>query len=209
MSQHVIKIRATKSMSKLSKLTKEVHSASLQAKDILASARAQAADLLETARLENEQKLADSAERGYAAGLERWNETLADAWKQREDFLAKNEAEFVKLAVAIAKKIIGESTRVDPDIVLQIVRDALRSVRSERKVTIKVNPSDEALLRLKAESLTMLGSEVGELIVVANPSITAGGCVVESDLGIIDAQIDTQLASIERSLLRRFDVSNQ
>jgi len=32
---------------------------------------------------------------------------------------------------------------------------------------------------------------------------------VESDLGIIDAQISTQLASIENALLRRFDVGNR
>jgi type III secretion protein L len=209
MSANVIKVRASNGTPAVSKITKEVHEASLEAKDILARAQEQAAQLLEEARLESEKVLADSLEQGYAAGLDKWNDALAEAWKQREDFLAQNEAELLKLAVAIARRVIGESVKADADVVLQVAKEALRSVRSERKVTIKVNPSDEANLRLKSETLKMLGAEVGELVIVGNPSIAAGGCVVESDLGIIDAQIDTQLASIEDALLRRFDVGSR
>ena len=208
MSANVIKVRASNGMPAVSKITKEVHEASLEAKDILARAQEQAEQLLEDARLGSEKVLGDSLERGYAAGLDKWNDALATAWKQREDFLAQNEAELLKLAVAIARRVIGESVKADPDVVLQVAREALRSMRSERKVTIKVNPSDEASLRLKSEALTMLGAEVGELVIVGNPSVAAGGCIVESDLGVIDAQIDTQLASIESALLRRFDVSS-
>jgi type III secretion protein L len=209
MSANVIKVHANNGTPAVSKITKEVHEASLEAKDILAKAREQAAQLIEDARREKETVLAESTKRGYAAGLDQWNDALADAWKQREDFLARHEAELVKLAVAVAKKVIGRSVEVDPGIVLQTATEALRSVRSERRVTIKVNPSDEAALRKQAGSLKMLGVEVGELVVIGNPSIEAGGCIVESDLGIIDAQIGTQLASIESALLRRFDASNR
>jgi type III secretion protein L len=209
MSANVIKVRANNGIPAVSKITKEAHEASLEAKDILAKAQELAAQLIEEARCEKETTLAESTERGYAAGLDQWNDALADAWKQREDFLASHEADLVKLAVAIARKIIGLSVAVNPGTVLQTAREALRSVRSERRVTLKVNPSDEAALREQAGSLKMLGAEVGELVIIGNPSIEAGGCIVESDLGIIDAQIGTQLASIENALLRRFDAGNR
>jgi type III secretion protein L len=209
MSANVIKVHANNGTPAVSKITKEAHEASLEAKEILAKAQEQAAQLLEDARREKETVLAESTKRGYAAGLEQWNDALADAWKQREDFLARHEAELVKLAIAVAKKVIRHSVEVDPGIVLQIAKEALRSVRSERRVTIKVNPSDEAALREQAGALKMLGVEVGELIVIGNPSIEAGGCIVESDVGIIDAQIGTQVASIEGALLRRFDAGNR
>jgi type III secretion protein L len=209
MSVNVIKVRASNGTPIVSKITKESHEASLEAKDILANAQQQATKLLEDAQREKEAVLADSTERGYAAGLDQWNDTLADAWKQRQDFLAKNEAELVKLAVAIAKKVIGSSIEMNPSTVLQAAQDALRSMRGGRRVTIKVNPSDEAALRDQAGTLKMLSAEVGDLVVVANPLIEVGGCIVESDLGIIDAQIATQLTSIENALLRRFDVGNR
>jgi type III secretion protein L len=209
MNANVIKVRANNGTPPVSKITKEAHEASLEAKDIVASAQEQAAQLLEDARREKEKVLAESTERGYAAGLGQWNDALADAWKQREDFLSRHEAELIKLAVAIARKIIGHSVVMNPDIVLQTAREALRSVRSERRVTIKVNPQDEAALREQAGSLKMFGAEVGELAIVGNPAIEAGGCIVESDLGMIDAQIGMQLASIENALLRRFDAGNR
>jgi type III secretion protein L len=209
MSANVIKVHANIGTPAVSKITKEAREASLEAKQILAKAQEQAAQLLEDARREKERVVAESTERGYAAGLDQWNDALADAWKQREDFLAEHEAELVRLAVAIAKKIIGRSLEVNPGTVLQTAKEALRAVRSERRVIIKVNPSDEDALRQQAGSLKMLGTEVGELVIIGNPSIEAGGCIVESDLGIIDAQIGTQLSSIENALLRRFDVGNR
>jgi type III secretion protein L len=209
MNANVIKVRANNSTPSVSKITKEAHEASLEAKDILAKAQEQAAQLLEDVRREKEEVLAESIKRGYAAGLDQWNDALADAWKQREEFLSRHEAELVKLAVAVAKKIIGQSVEMNPDIVLQTAREALRSVRSERRVIIKVNPQDEAALREQAASLKMLGAEVGELVIIANPEIEAGGCIVESDLGMIDAQIGTQLAALETALLRRFDGGNR
>jgi type III secretion protein L len=209
MSANVIKVRANNGTPTVSKITKEAHEASLEVKDILAKAQEQAAQLVEDAVREHEKVRAESAERGYAAGLDKWSDVLADAWKQREDFFARHEAELVKLAVAIAKKIIGRNAEVNPETALQTVKEALRSVRSERRVTIKVNPLDEAALREQAGSLKMLGAEIGEVVIIGNPSIEAGGCIVESDLGIIDAQIGTQLVSIENALLRRFDVGNR
>ena len=209
MNANVIKVRANNSTPSVSKITKEAHEASLEAKDILAKAQEQAAQLLEDVRREKEEVLAESIKRGYAAGLDQWNDALADAWKQREEFLSRHEAELVKLAVAVAKKIIGQSVEMNPDIVLQTAREALRSVRSERRVIIKVNPQDEAALREQAASLKMLGAEVCELVIIANPEIEAGGCIVESDLGMIDAQIGTQLAALETALLRRFDGGNR
>ena len=208
MSANVIKVRSNNGTPAMFKITKEMHGASVEAKDILAKAQEQAEGILENAQREKETVLAESAERGYAAGLDRWNDALTDAWKQREEFSARHEAELVKLAVAIARKVIGRSVEMDQGTVLQTARAALRSVRNGRRITIKVNPSDEALLRDQVSSLRMLVSEVGEFHIIASPSIEPGGCIVETDLGIIDAQISTQLASIENALLRRFSVDS-
>jgi type III secretion protein L len=208
MSANVIKVHSNNGTPAVSKITREAHEASLEAKDILAKAHEQAAQLIEDARQEKDALFEESSERGYAAGLDKWNEALAEAWSRRDDFLSRNEAELVKLAVAIAEKIVRRSVEAGSDVVLQTVKEALKSVRGERRITIKVNPSEEDELREQANSLKLLGSEVGDLVIVGNPSVSAGGCIVESELGVIDAQIDTQLASIEKALMRRFDASS-
>jgi type III secretion protein L len=208
MSANVIKVHSANVAPAVSKITREVHEASLEAKDILAKAQEQATQLIENAQQEKDALFDESSERGYAAGLDKWNDALAEAWARRDDFLSRNEAELVKLAVAIAEKIVRRSVEAGSDVVLRTIEEALKSVRGERRITIKVNPSEESELREQVGSLKLLGPEVGDIVIVANPSIAAGGCVVESDLGVIDAQIDTQLASIEKALMRRFDANS-
>jgi type III secretion protein L len=208
MSANVIKVHSSSATPAVSKITREAHEASLEAKDILAKAQEQAAQLLEDAQQEKDALFEESSEQGYAAGLDKWNDALAEAWSRRDAFLLRNEAELVRLAVAIAEKVVRRSVEADSDVVVQAVKEALKSVRGEKRITIKVNPSEEDVLREQASSLRLLGSEVGDLVIVGNPAIAAGGCIVESELGVIDAQIDTQLASIEKALMRRFDASS-
>jgi type III secretion protein L len=208
MTTNIIKARAKQDGLSVSRITKEVHEASLEAKDILAKAREEAAQLIEDAHERRDAILVQSEQQGHAAGLEKWNDTLAETWKRREDFLFRNEAELVKLAISIAEKIVGRTVETEPGIVLRCVREALQSVRNDRKITIRVNPDDEPVLREHTNSLKMLGNVVGNLVIAVNPSIAVGGCIVESEIGVIDAQISTQLASIERALTRRFDVSS-
>ena len=208
MSANVIKVHSSSATPAVSKITREAHEASLEAKDILAKAQEQAAQLLEDAQQEKDALFEESSEQGYAAGLDKWNDALAEAWSRRDAFLLRNEAELVRLAVAIAEKVVRRSVEADSDVVVQAVTEALKSVRGEKRITIKVNPSEEDVLREQASSLRLLGSEVGDLVIVGNPAIAAGGCIVESELGVIDAQIDTQLASIEKALMRRFDASS-
>ena len=208
MSANVIKVHSSSATPAVSKITREAHEASLEAKDILAKAQEQAAQLLEDAQQEKDALFEESSEQGYAAGLDKWNDALAEAWSRRDAFLLRNEAELVRLAVAIAEKVVRRSVEADSDVVVQAVKEALKSVRGEKRITIKVNPSEEDVLREQVSSLRLLGSEVGDLVIVGNPAIAAGGCIVESELGVIDAQIDTQLASIEKALMRRFDASS-
>jgi type III secretion system HrpE/YscL family protein len=206
-NSNVIKVRTISNVTAVSRIKKESHEASLEAKDILARAQQEAAEMLREAESRKETVFAESAERGYAAGLDKWSDILGDAWQQRERFLVGHEPSLVALAIAIARKVIGYCVESDSAVVLHAAKQALRLVRNERRVTLKVNPADEAIVRDQAASLKVLGHEVGDLIIVANSAVEAGGCVVESDLGIIDGQLGTQLESIEMALLRRFDVS--
>ena len=209
MSGNVIKVRADNGAPAVPRITREVHEASLSAKEILARAEERAAMLVSEAERARDAVLAENAERGYAAGLDQWNDALVEAWKLRDAYLQQHETELVKLAVAVAGKIVGRSIQLDAEVVLQTVREAMKSVRGVRRITVKVNPAEEDLVRQQAALLKVSSAGISELEVVGLASIEAGGCVVESDLGIIDAQISTQLTSLERALLRRSNAGDR
>jgi type III secretion system HrpE/YscL family protein len=208
MNANVIKVSAIGGTFAGSIVTKEAFKASRDASEIIAQAEERAAQILVEAEKAKQSLFDETVEKGYAAGLGQWNDILADAWKRHDIFLSQHEPELVKLAVAIAKKIIGQTAQHDAEVVVHTVREALKSVRSGHKITIKVNPAEEDTIRKQATALKTLSAEMGEFTVIPHDSVEAGGCIVESELGVIDARIAVQLESIEQAMLRRFDVSD-
>jgi type III secretion protein L len=121
---------------------------------------------------------------GEAEGLARYLAAI-------DRFYAGAEPEMVRLATAIARKIVGEELRTSPEAIVAIVREALATVRQGKQIVIKVHPSAAALVR----------ESVGaDMRVVPSEGVAPGGCVIESEFGIVDAQLDTQLRVIERAL---------
>jgi len=201
MSGNVVKFR-TGDGTQQARITRAVREASLDAEQIVAKARAEAEDLLAKAERQSHELLESSRQRGLEEGLNRWNQNLVEAFEAREQFLARNEAELVKLAVAVARKVVGECAASDNGAVLLSVREAVRSVRSERKIRLRVRASDEAVVKERLTELRALSSGIAEIAVTADDAVELGGCIVESDLGVIDAQFSTQLDALERALLR-------
>lgn len=202
MSVHIIKAKRGVSPPLSSRIPKSLTDASEQAKATIAKACAEAEEIVRAAHLEREALITESREKGYADGLEKWNETLVGAWEARNRYLAANENVVVQLAMAVARRIVGEIVNIDPTTVLESAKEAIRSVRGEQKLRVRVRPEDEPIMLQQMIELKRSNSEIGEIQVVSDESITLGGCIVESPLGTIDAQFSTQLQSLERAILR-------
>jgi type III secretion protein L len=171
-------------------------------KGVVLDASAEADAILRDANARREQALKAAYDEGYEAGLAKWTETVLAAERAVDDYFAKAEPELVRLAVAIAKKIVGEELRASPETIVSIVREALASARRERSLVIRVNPEQAEEVRRCIDELVKSLGFACELQVKAAPSVAPGGCVVESEFGVIDAQLDTQLRVIERALTR-------
>jgi type III secretion protein L len=181
---------------------REVFSASQEADEIRAAARREAEQILARAQEEATNLLEASRQQGYQAGLMQWNEAVLDATMARGRFLLEAEPELVKLALKIAQKIVGDHLRADPESIVGIVREALKSVGREKTLTIRVN--HEHFDRVRAR-IAVLQEAVGasrEIQIVASDLVTPGGCIVESELGKIDAQLETQLKCLEDLLVK-------
>jgi type III secretion system HrpE/YscL family protein len=197
MPANVIKARALGSGDAPAVIKRNMLLANQDANEILAEAREEARRIVEDAR-RNAQSIFDSAsEDGYRAGAGQWSEALADAWKSRDRYVAANEAALLKLAVRIAEKLLGEQLRIAPDSIASIVREATASMRRAERLVIQVHPEDATLLN---EGIASLRTPVREVEVCSNSSLSRGDCIVESDIGVIDARLETQLQNLERAL---------
>ena len=123
---------------------------------------------------------------------------------KRVDELTQNwEDTMLQLSVHIAQKIIGEELRLHPDTIISIIREAMKSTRTGKRLSIQVNDAEAVYVRSRAEQLKQFLGSIGEIEIVPSAGVTPGGCVIESELGIIDARLETQLKFLLDALLRR------
>ena len=96
--------------------------------------------------------------------------------------------------------LLDEELRLAPEHIQQVVDRELGRVQRARNVHLRVHPDDLALLDTP-EALRARQELRGPLSIEADPSLTRGGCVLDTDTGQIDAQLETRL-SLALALLR-------
>lgn len=99
------------------------------------------------------------------------------------------EKDAVKLALQIAGRIIPEAASAKPEYIFQVVKGALANVKGAQVLKVRVSPEDYEFLSLVARPGDMSSEELG-ITYVSDENIT-GGCVIETDFGLVDAQLDT------------------
>jgi flagellar assembly protein FliH len=119
---------------------------------------------------------------------------------QHEAYLKHAEAQMLDLALEVARKVVREELKLQPAHVLAIVRDTLRRVQGFGRLRIRVNPLDVDLLRQNRPSLLQVVDGVEGIEIVEDRRVDQGGCVIETEQGVYDARIRTQLGEIERVL---------
>ena len=182
-------------------LKREVFEAAQEARDVVSVAQERARQIIEEAQREKEAIRERAREEGKAEGLAEWNRILVDTSRRAEDLTKSWEETMLRLSVRVAEKIVGEQLRLHPDSIVEIVREVLKNVRPGKRLTIQVNPSEAARVRARMDRLKE-GLGMSEIEIVAASSVPAGGCMIDSELGIIDARLETQLKCLEEILVR-------
>lgn len=118
----------------------------------------------------------------------------------RRQWMASWEQNLVRLATQIAARIVRRELKVQPDIPLELIREALELASGQGTITLHLHPEDHTSLGDRIENLAGQIGRLGPTNIVADDSITQGGCKVVSQFGVIDQQIESQLARIEREL---------
>ena len=92
-------------------------------------------------------------------------------------------------ATALARQVVRGELAAHPQQVAMVAREALETLLlSARHVTVRVHPDDQPLVAQGAQEV--LAARGARLL--ADAGVTRGGCIVESDIGIIDASIESR-----------------
>ena len=179
----------------------EVYEAGREARDIVERAEEQAKQIIAAAERQSASITEQARQEGIAKGLAEWNAILARTAERAAELENSWEEKMLRLSVKVAEKILGEELRIAPSGIAAIVRQVLAGTRCGRQITIQVNEADVQEVRQHIDSLKQVGV-ITEIAVVSSPSVSRGGCIVQSELGVIDARLETQLKCLEDILLR-------
>jgi type III secretion protein L len=173
-----------------------------EARRILADAAREAGELRERAAREARELREAAYEEGHEAALAELNHVLLEAHERRDAALAGAERDVLRLAVKLAEKIIGREIERDDATLADLVSAALRHVRQQEALTVRVNPADLPRVQAHRDRLDPAG-RARFIDLVADPRVGHGGCIIEGESGTVDARLDTQLRVLERALLAR------
>ena len=168
----------------------------LEANAVLDAARERVADMERKAyERRREEGYRDGVEEGRLEHAEKVMETVLSS----VEYIEGIEATLVNVVAVAVRKVIGEID--ENERIVRIVRNALVTVRNQQHVTIRVAPADEKAVREGLAS--MLASVPGGasfLDVVPDARLERGACLLESELGVVDASLETQLKALENAL---------
>jgi flagellar assembly protein FliH len=146
------------------------------------------------ARQQHEAEMRPVAER-LAATLEAFDDLRARIRRESEE-------ELVELAIAIAKRILHRELDSDPEAVRALLRVAFERVGSREIKRVRVYPAHGNLI----QSLLERACPDRNVELVADPALSPGDIVFETEQGDLDASVDSQLEEIRRGLAERQEV---
>ena len=176
------------------------------AAEIIAAAEADAARIREEAKVAFE----DEKRRGYEKGLQDGKMEIAmqklDLVDQSVEFMASVEGKMAEVVMKALKSCVVEIG--DKEMVVNIVRKTMGAViRTQRHVTLKVAPEMVGVVKERVAALRSDYPTVENFDVVEDPRLKGPACILETEAGVADASVETQLAAIEQSLARHLSRS--
>ncbi|MBS1537963.1 MAG: hypothetical protein JST20_09460 [Bacteroidetes bacterium] len=134
--------------------------------------------------------------------LKNFDSNVTNLQLQFAELMLQAEDSIVALALDLAKNIVQESLKENKSVVITQARKALQALRGADTVVIRINPADLDALELAQSTLLADPMQMPKVKLESDYTVEEGGCIMESQLGTIDAQIKTQFEKLAEKLRR-------
>lgn len=136
---------------------------------------------------------------GFAQGYQQWSDHVAKLETEIAKVRGDMEKQLVPVALKAAKKIVGREIELSEDAIVDIVSNILKSVSQAKKITVYVNKKDLDALEKGRFRLKEIFESLEVLSLRDRSDVLPGGCVIETEGGIINAQLENQWSALERA----------
>jgi len=188
-----------------------------EARNELAGLQAQIEQEKEQAQLEIDQMKAkafeEANEQGYQEGYRKGLDSVQELQKQCEDERLQQEQEYQKkleemepLMVDTLCDVYSHIFKVEAkehkELVLKLLQDTLLKVDGTGSIIVHVAKEDYAYVQeQKGALLEEAGMQSGSVEIVSDAALARAQCMIETEGGVYDCSLDTELAELKRRLM--------
>ncbi len=180
---------------------KLVTDAQAEAEGLINEAKGQVQKIEELAREEGEKIGRDE---GFGEGrkelerlIQRFHSIIDKAIDKREDMVKQTETQIIDLVLLMTRKVVKVITENQRNVVINNIRQALNKLKARGEITIRVNIVDLDLATEHTQDFLDMVEKADGVRILEDSSIEPGGCIIETNLGQVDARISSQLKEIE------------
>jgi len=172
----------------------------VEAERILEAARHEAELIRAEARAEFERMREEGYQKGHEEGKAEIAERILECVGQSAAYYSRVEDVMVDLVMRAVRNVLGEIDK--QELIERVVNRALESTRNENQVTIRVAPAQADWLKGRINEIVQTFPKIQFLDVQPDNRLAEDGCVLETEIGVVDASLQTQMKAIEKALIR-------
>ncbi len=114
----------------------------------------------------------------------------------KKDILNKNESVFVDLIYHIAEKVVMEHVQKSETTTVEVIKQVVDSLDVKEDISVRLNQEDFAIMQKLMGDNSQEAEIFKKLKFYADPEIQKGGCMFETNHGLVDATLEERIAKL-------------
>lgn len=166
-------------------------------------ARERAEAIVKQAEEERQQE----RQRGYEEGqLQARKEQLEQAISlaaRTVEYFSGIEKKVTDIVMTSVRRVLGEFD--DVDLVVKAVKNVLHAVGGEKQLTLRVAGTHADAVKARVSEILSAYPAIAFIEVAGDNRLSATDCILESELGVVEASVEVQLQSLQNALQAHFE----
>ena len=154
---------------------------------------------LEEGREQAYQEMSEQLEQQFGV----FSQTLGQLNNLKQEMVAFNEAQILKMIFHMASKIAKKEIQEDPELILPLIKDCVTATQQSEEIKVFVSKEDFNFINTIKDKLGRDYDFLDKVELLESEKIQRGGCVVETNYGSVDGTIETRVKKLWDAMLER------
>lgn len=172
----------------------------IHANEIIEKAKEEAKKIIDETMINCEEIKAQAKQEGFEEGLIQFNQHILYLEDKIKALRHEVQKAMLPLVLKAAKRIIGEELELNPQSVVHVVMQAIKSVTQCRHVKLFVNKEDLESLEAEKPKIKALFEHLDTFQIEVSPEVSKGGLIIETEKGILNATLEQQFGALKRAM---------